>query len=105
MYREGMGVDQNDIEALTHFIAAVEDGHMLGNYAVGLSFLLGRGSDVDAEAALFYLKEATLLGHALSPVEMGRVYFEGILIEKMLWRPIFGGQWHSTATRLALMNI
>ena len=82
MYREGMGVDQNDIEALTHFIAAAEDGHMLGNYAVGLSFLLGRGSDVDAEAALFYLKEATLLGHALSPVEMGRVYFEGILIEK-----------------------
>ena len=44
-------------------------------------FLRGRGSDVDAEAALFYLK-ATLLGHALSPVEIGRVYFEGKLTEK-----------------------
>ena len=55
MYREGFGVDQDDIEALTHFIAAAEDGHMLGNYAVGL---------------------------ALSPVEIGRVYFDGKLTEK-----------------------
>ena len=70
MYREGFGVDQDDIEALTHFIAAAEDGHMLGNYAVGLAFCAGE-EDVDAEAALFYLKEATLLGHALSPVEIG----------------------------------
>lgn len=82
MYREGFGVDQNDVEALTHFIAAAEDGHMLGNYAVGLAFLRGRGSDVDAKVALSYLKEATLLGHVLSPVEMGRIYFEGRLTEK-----------------------
>ena len=82
MYREGLGVDQDDIGALTHFIAAAEDGHMLGNYAVGLAFLRGRGSDVDAETALSYLKEATLLGHALSPVEMGRIYLEGRLTKK-----------------------
>ena len=54
---------------------------MLGNYAVGLAFLRGKGSDVDAEAALSYFKEATFLGHALSPVEMGRIYFEGRLIK------------------------
>ena len=61
MYREGFGLIRMTYEALTHFIAAAEDGHMLGNYAVGLALLRGRGSDVDAEAALFYLKEATLL--------------------------------------------
>ena len=82
MYREGLGVVQNDIEALTHFIIAAEAGHMLSNYAVGLAFLRGRGSNVDAEAALSYFKEATLLGHALSPVEIGRIYFEGRLKER-----------------------
>jgi len=81
-YLRGFGVDQDDIEALTHFIAVAEDGHVLGSYAVGPAFLRERGRDVDGEAALFYLKDATLLGHALSPVEIGQFYFKGRLIEK-----------------------
>ena len=55
---------------------------MLGNYAVGLAFLTGKGSDIDAEAAIHYLSEAALLGHAISPVEIGGLYFRGRLVEK-----------------------
>ena len=38
MYREGLGVEKDDVQSLTHLIAAAENGHMLGNYAVGLAF-------------------------------------------------------------------
>ena len=82
MYREGLGVEKDDVQSLTHLIAAAENGHMLGNYAVGLAFLTGKGSDIDAEAAIHYLSEAALLGHAISPVEIGDLYFRGRLVEK-----------------------
>ena len=77
MYREGLGVEKDDVQSLSHFIEAA---HMLGNYAVGLAFLTGKGSDVDAEAAIHYLSEAALLGHAM--VEIGGLYFRGRLVEK-----------------------
>ena len=82
MYREGLGVEKDDVQSLIHFIEAAENGHMLGNYAVGLAFLTGKGSDIDAEAAIHYLSEAALLGHAISPVEIGGLYFRGKLVEK-----------------------
>lgn len=82
MYREGLGVGQNDVEALAHFIAAAENGHMLSKYAVARAFLRGRGSDIDVKAALHYFKEATLLGHAISPAEISRIFSEGKLIKK-----------------------
>ena len=82
MYREGLGVEKNDVQSLTHLITAAENGHMLANYAVGLAFLTGKGSDIDAEAAIHYLSEAALLGHAISPVEIGGLYFRGRLVEK-----------------------
>ena len=84
MYREGLGVEKDDVQSLTHFIEAAESGHMLGNYAVGLAFLTGQGSDIEAEAAIYYFTEAALLGHAISPIEIGNLYFQGTLIEKDL---------------------
>ena len=82
MYRDGLGVEKDDVQSLTHFIEAAENGHMLGNYAVGLAFLTGKGVDIDAEAAIHYLSEAALLGHAISPVKIGGLYFQGKLVEK-----------------------
>ena len=94
MYREGLGVEKDDVQSLTHLIAAAENGHMLGNYAVGLAFLTGKGSDVDAEAAIHYLSEAALLGHAISPVEIGGLYFRGRLVAKNF---VFAHFWWSLA--------
>ena len=96
MYREGLGVEKDDVQSLTHLIAAAENGHMLGNYAVGLAFLTGKGSDVDAEAAIHYLSEAALLGHAISPVEIGGLYFRGRLVAKNFVAAHF---WWSSGTR------
>ena len=94
MYREGLGVEKDDVQSLTHFIEAAENGHMLGNYAVGLAFLTGKGSDIDAEAAMNYLVEAALLGHAISPVEIGGLYFRGRLVEKNF---VYAHFWWSLA--------
>ena len=82
MYREGLGVEKDDVQSLSHLIEAAENGHMLGNYAVGVAFLTGKGSHIDAKAAIHYLTEAALLGHAISPVEIGRLYFRGRLVRK-----------------------
>ena len=82
MYRDGLGVEKDDIQSLTHFLEAAENGHMLGNYSVGLAFLIRKGSDIDAKAAIHYFKESSLLGHAISPVKIGDLYFQGKLIEK-----------------------
>lgn len=84
MYRDGLGVEQNDVQALSFFIQAAEGEHMLAKYAVGLAFRHGRGSDVDANAAIEYLSEAALQGHALSPLKIGTMYFHGKVISKNL---------------------
>ena len=82
MYRDGLGVKKDDVQSLVHFIEAAENRHMLGNYAVGLALLTGKGSDIDVETGIHYLTEAALLGHAISPVEIGRLYFRGRIVEK-----------------------
>ena len=82
MYRDGLGIKKDDVQSLAHFIEAAENGHMPGNYAVGLAFLTGKGSDIDVDVAIHYFSEAALLGHAISPVEIGRLYFRGGLVEK-----------------------
>ena len=84
MYRDGLGVEQDDVEALSYFIQAAEGGHMLARYAVGLAFRYGIGSEMDADTAIYYFTEAALQGHALSPVEIGAIYFYGKAIPKNL---------------------
>ena len=47
MHRKGVAVERDDREALLWFLASAEAGHMLGQYAAGLAFDQGRGTDRD----------------------------------------------------------
>ena len=77
MYRRGLGVVQDDREALLWYLSAAEAGHMLGQYAAGLAFDRGIGTDRDIANALHYLGEAALQGHAAAPVQIGNIHYLG----------------------------
>ena len=77
MYRRGLGVAQDDREALLWYLSAAEAGHMLGQYAAGLAFDRGIGTDRDIANALHYLGEAALQGHAAAPVQIGNIHYLG----------------------------
>jgi len=77
MHRRGLGVAQDDREALLWHLAAAEAGHMLGQYAAGLAFDRAVGTDRDVGNALHYLGEAALQGHAAAPVQIGAIHFLG----------------------------
>jgi len=77
MHRRGLGVAQDDREALLWYLSAAEAGHMLGQYAAGLAFDQGIGADRDVENALHYLGEAALQGHAAAPVQIGAIHYLG----------------------------
>jgi len=76
-YREGIAVEQNDIEALGWFLKAAEKGHMLAQYAAGLAFYNGKGSAPDPETAENYLVQASLQGHATAPLLIGKIHYAG----------------------------
>ena len=77
MYRDGRAVLSDAKVALSWFLYAAAQDHMLANYASGL--LMRDGPEVvqDSERALHYLAEAAFLGHALAPLEIGNMYFGG----------------------------
>ena len=64
MYCDGLGFKKDDIPSFAHFVEAAKNGRILGKNSVGQAFLAGKGSNVNAYAAIHYLKEAALLGHA-----------------------------------------
>ena len=55
---------------------------MLANYAVGLLLRDGPDDVQQPERAVFYLKEAGFLGHALAPLELGNMFFLGSHVQK-----------------------
>ena len=99
MYRQGLGVAQDDREALLWYLAAAEAGHMLGQYAAGLAFDRGIGADRDVGNALHYLREAALQGHAAAPVQIGAIHYLGTDIDVDHVRAYFW--WQIAADRNA----
>jgi len=54
MYVRGLGVNQNDQEAMRWFSAAADAGHPASQFNVGLMLLEGRGQRRDPEKAYFW---------------------------------------------------
>ena len=82
IYRDGLGVEKNSSAALAWFLLAAEQKHLLANYAVGLLLRDGPVDVQQPERAVYYLKEAGFLGHALAPLEIGNMYFSGNHVQK-----------------------
>ena len=82
IYRDGLGFEKNSSAALAWFLLAAEQKHVLANYAVGLLLRDGPVDVQQPERAVYYLKEAGFLGHALAPLEIGNMYFSGNHVQK-----------------------
>ena len=82
MYRDGLGLEKNSRVALSWFLLAAEQNHMLANYAIGLLLRDGPADVKHPKRASLYLKEAAFLGHALAPLELGNMFFSGNHVSK-----------------------
>ena len=103
MYRDGLGVDQDDVEALTHFCSA-ENGHMLANRSVGLAFLRGRGSS--RRKGCSELSQRSNISWSCYISFLNRQdLFRGQTDRKVFCLPISGGQWPVIVMRPTLQKI
>ena len=54
---------------------AAQQDHMLANYAVAKIIHKGSTNNVSLDQALEFYKQAAFLGHAVSPIDIGQIYF------------------------------
>ncbi len=75
LYRDGLGVEVNSQVALAWFNLAAQQRHTLANFAIAK--LLQKNADLHSTELdpLYYLKEASFLGHAIAPLEVGNFYY------------------------------
>ena len=82
MYKNGIGVKKDLNEALSWFILASENGHMLAKYALGLSYYHGKGTNVNYYKALNIFLDASYMGHPASQINVGNIYYFGHGVSK-----------------------
>jgi len=75
LYRDGLGVEKNQKMSLSWLILAAQQDHMLANYAVAKIIHKGSTNNVSLDQALEFYKQAAFLGHAVSPIDIGQIYF------------------------------
>ena len=75
LYRDGHGVDKNVEVALSWFLLAADQQHMLANYATAKLLEQHKTLGVSQDRNLHYYKEAAFLGHAIAPLEIGNYYY------------------------------
>jgi len=77
MYDNGMGVPENDAEAVKWYRKAADQGHAKAQYILGLMYDNGEGvPENDAEAVKWYRKAADH-GHAEAQYILGGMYAMG----------------------------
>lgn len=102
LHHDGLGVNQDDVEAARWWRKAADQGYADAEYAVGLCYDHGRGVPRDqAEAARWYEKAATQ-GHLEAQATLGSLYAfgEGVsqdLVVAWLWLSLAAGQGNDTA--------
>ena len=102
LHHDGLGVDQDDAEAIRWWRKAADQGYADAEYAVGLCYDHGRGVSRDqAEAARWYEMAATQ-GHAEAQASLGllHAFGEGMsrdLVLAWLWLSLAAGQGNDTA--------
>ena len=73
MYYKGIGVKQDDAEALRWYTKAAEQGDADAQYHLGDRYYLGEGVKKDYAEALRWWKKAAEQGHARAQVWLDRV--------------------------------
>ena len=76
-YLLGLGVPQDDAEALRWIRLAADQGHAAAQFNLGLMYGNGRGVSQDVVEALRWYRLAADQGHALAQSELGTMYANG----------------------------
>ncbi len=77
MYSLGLGVSQNQEEALKWFRKAADQGDAEGQYNLGLMYASGKGVVKNYSEACKWFKKAADQGHARAQYNLGVMYFQG----------------------------
>ena len=74
MYYKGLGVPQDDAEAMRWFRRAAEQGHADAQYFLGVMYYLGQGVPQDYAEAVRWFRRAAEQGHAAAQYNLGNMY-------------------------------
>jgi hypothetical protein len=82
MYRHGLGVARNDLEALKWYRKAAEQGHVKAQNSLGIMYRFGMGVAKDPGEGAKWLLAAARQGYAKSQENIGLVYLDGDGVEQ-----------------------
>ena len=82
MYEDGLGVKQDDFEAMNWFRKAAEQGHANAQANLGSAYGAGRGVRQDDIEAVKWVKKAAENGSADGQFKLGLAYLIGLGIQK-----------------------
>ena len=78
MYVTGVGVPQDDVEAVAWYRRAAEQGHARAQYNLGAMYAEGLGVPPDAAVAVAWYRRAAEQGDATAQNNLGAMYAEGL---------------------------
>ena len=77
MYCDGVGVPENNFEAVQWYRKATDQGHALAQFSLGYMYDKGRGVPQDYAEAVKCYRMAAEQGDADAPLMMGNMYASG----------------------------
>lgn len=77
MYEEGIGVEQNDVQAVYWFRMAAEQGNATGQWLLGTMYQDGRGVEQNDEQAVHWFRKAAEQGDEVAQLLLDYMYREG----------------------------
>ena len=76
-YDFGLGVPEDDVEAVAWYRQAAEQGHAVAQYTLGFMWAVGRGVPQDDVEAVAWYRKAAEQGHADAQVRLALAYENG----------------------------
>lgn len=96
LYEQGIGVDQDMIQARSLISKAAENGHVGAMYDLALFMAEGEGGDLDEQGAVDWFRKAADQGFLDAQYNLGVMFAEGIGAEQNLPEAMF---WFELASR------
>ena len=81
-YLFGMGVEENEAEAVRYYRLAAEQGDADAQFDLGVCYLFGMGVEENEAEAVRYYRLAAEQGHADAQFDLGMCYAKGKRVEK-----------------------
>jgi len=96
MYREGLGVSQDNAEAAKWFLRAAIAGHAMAQHNIGIMYLEGKGVIPDVVEAVKWFSMAAAQGDANSQYIIGIINLDGTrdFVEAAKWLGMAAEQGH-----------